>query len=448
MYDNKEHIEEVIELLQIDFEKFKEEFLELHPFDQAGIIVDLDDDAFKKIIGVITVEQVSNFFEYIEDEDYDEILDNMSIQFASKVLSDMAIDDATDILKSLSADKRKKYLSLMDHREVNDIRYLMKYQEDTAGSIMTTEYIEIGIDMVVKDAMKSLIANARDAETIYYIYVVNQKEVLQGVLSLKELILAKKDELIKDIMTDEVITVHVLDDQEAVAYTVKDYDLGAIPVVDNKNRLLGIITVDDVLDVLEEEKDEDYAKLAALSDSEFDAQSETVLSSIKSRLPWLVILLVVGGITSILLAQFEETLAVVPILTFFLPLILAMAGNTGTQSLAVTVRALSTNQFEERKDIYKHLLREIKTGFVNGLLVGILVFIFVFLVYNQAQIALVVSISLLVALTVATLSGALIPILMNAIKIDPAVAAGPFITTINDIIAVTVYLLLATRFIL
>jgi len=448
MYDNKEHIDEVLELLESNFEKFNEEFLELHPFDQAGIVVDLEDDQLKKIIQVFTPEKVSEFFEYIEEEDYDEILDIMSVKFASKMFGEMAIDDATDILKSMPVERRKKYLSEMDITDVEQIRYLMKYQEDTAGSLMTTEFIHVDVEFTVGQAMKTLIANARDAETIYYIYVVNQKDVLQGVLSLKELILATKDELIKDIMTDEVITTHVLTDQEDVAYQVKDYDLGAIPVVDNRNRLLGIITVDDVLDVLEEEKDEDYAKLAALSDAEFDVQTETVFDSIKSRLPWLIILLVVGGVTSILLAQFEETLAVVPILTFFLPLILAMAGNTGTQSLAVTVRALSTNQFEERKDTFKHLFREIKTGFLNGLLVGLLVFIFVFLVYSQVQIALVVAASLLVALTVATLSGALIPILMNAINIDPAVAAGPFITTINDIIAVTVYLLLATRFIL
>ncbi len=448
MYDNKEHIGEVISLLETDFSRFKDEFMDLHPFDQANIIVELEDEKLKQIISVLTPEKVSEFFEYIEKEDSNEILEMMSVKFASKVFEEMAVDDATDIFKSMKPERRKKYLTEMDLNDVEQIRYLMKYQEDTAGSLMTTEYIYVDVEMTVAKAMKQLLSNAREAETIYYIYVVNQKDVLQGVLSLKELILAKKDELIADIMTDEVISVHVLTDQEDVAYMVKDYDLGAIPVVDNRNRLLGIITVDDVLDVLEEEKDEDYAKLAALSDSEFDLQTETVLDSIKSRLPWLLILLVVGGFTSILLAQFEDTLKVEPVLTFFLPLILAMAGNTGTQSLAVTVRALSTNQFEERKDTFVHLLREIKTGFLNGSFVGVLVFLFVFLAFNQFYIALVVAASLLVALTVATLSGALIPIIMNYFKIDPAVAAGPFITTINDIIAVTVYLLLATRYIL
>jgi magnesium transporter len=261
-------------------------------------------------------------------------------------------------------------------------------------------------------------------------------------MSLREMILARKGQLIKDVMNQRIVSVKTSLDQEDVAEIFKDYDFTSLPVVDHLNRMLGIITIDDIIDVIEEEASEDYSRLAAISDVDIDIDTETVWMSAKKRLPWLLILSVLGFATSTIIAQFEDTITAIPTIALFMPMILGMAGNTGTQSLAVTVRGLNNNEFDSKSDIRKHLLREVGTGLLNG----VVTYGFLRLTgsSDSLKITEVVSLSILASLTVATLAGALIPIVINSFKIDPAIASGPFVTMIIDILALSVYFTLAT----
>jgi magnesium transporter len=429
-------------------EEFKSSFLDLHPYDQAEIFIELTPEERQKLYKILSSEEVSELFAYmIEDEDLVTIFDNMEDDYASELLSEMASDDAADIIQKLDKSDASNYLEMMDDEDQADIMELLHYEEDTAGSIMTNDFIEININDNIKQAMRKMINMANEAETIYSLYVTDDEGILVGVLSLKELITAKGDEKIIDIMTDDVIKVDVMEDQEDVAKTIQDYDFLAIPVVDKGNHMLGIITVDDLIDVVLEEAAEDYSKFAALGDSEFDVDTETVTKSVRKRLPWLIVLLLVGTITASISEFFVGTTSKLPILINYMPLILGMAGNTGTQALAVTLRGLTTEEFEERKDVFIHLFREVRIGLMNGFLMGATTFVYAYFIMGQPLlIGVLLGAVIVIALMIATFAGAVIPLLIELTGLDPAVASGPFITTINDVIAVSIYLGLATIF--
>ncbi len=427
---------------------FKSSFLELHPYDQAEIFDELSAEERQVLYRVLNSEEVAKLFAYIiEDENLVTIFDNMDDDYAAEILSELSSDDAADIIQRLDKSDATNLLEMMDDEDQADIVELLHYEEDTAGSIMTNDFIDIHVEDNVKTAMKKLIDKANDAETIYTMYVLDDKECLVGVLSLKELITAKGEELIKEIMTEDVIKVDVMDDQEDVAKTLTDYDFLALPVVDSGNHMLGIITVDDLVDVVLEEAAEDYSKFAALAESDFDTDTETVFKSVKARLPWLIILLLVGTVTASISKFFEGTTKTIPMLINYMPLILGMAGNTGTQALAVTLRGLATEEFEEKSDVVIHLFREIRIGLMNGLLMGLTTFAYSYFIMGQSfLIGVLLGVVIIVALMIATFAGAVIPLLIEMTGLDPAVASGPFITTINDVIAVTIYLGLATIF--
>ena len=445
-------INEIIKLFEANLEKqvLKEKLLEFHPYELSEAVMELDEKQRYRLYRTLNPDEICYTIGHMEIDDVLEIFGEMKPRYIVNIIQELDMDDAVDIMQALPEEERAGYLRLMDADHREKIKDLLKYKEDTAGSIMTTEYIEISVKDSVEKAMKKMIDQAVDAETIYTIYVVDSKNALVGTLSLRELILARKGEMIKDIMNQRIVSVKTSMDQEEVADIVMDYDFTSIPVVDNLDRMLGIITIDDILDVIEEEAAEDYSRLAAISDVEIDADTETIWMSSRKRIPWLLVLSVLGFMTSTIIAQFEDTLSVVPTIALFMPMILGMAGNSGTQSLAVTIRGLNDGEFDSKQDIIRHLIREIGTGLLNGLLIGIILFgvTYLFLTLTGSEHAFtiteVVSLSIVVSLTVATLSGALIPILINSIKIDPAIASGPFVTMIIDIIALSVYFALAT----
>jgi magnesium transporter len=448
---NNSYVEEIIELLQTKTqEEIHEQILSYHPYEVSETLVEMDSEDRIKFYSVFKGEDISEIISYLEIDDVLEFFEEMKPRYIANIIQDLDIDDAVDIMKALPEEERAAYLKLMTKENQEKIRSLFKYKEDTAGSIMTTEYIEISASDSVEQAMKKLISQAVDAETINTLYVTDTKNELVGTLSLREIILARKGQIIRDIMNARIISVTSIMDQEDVAEIFKDYDFTSLPVVDKLNRMLGIITIDDIVDVIEEEASEDYSKFAGISDVEIDNENETIWMSAKKRLPWLLILSVLGFATSTIIAQFEESLAVVPSIALFMPMILGMAGNTGTQSLAVTVRGLNNSEFDSKTDIRKHLVREVGTGLLNGLIIGAILFFvtwgFLLLTHNDNALLIteVVSLSILASLAVSTLSGALIPIIINSFKIDPAVASGPFVTMIVDILALTVYFTLAT----
>ncbi|PKG25559.1 magnesium transporter [Niallia nealsonii] len=424
---------------------FRKEFLELHPYDQASFFKELEKKTKERVFSYLSPNEMAYLFENLEMDDweYQELLATLIPSYVAEMLADMSADDAVDILNALEKDQAISYLAIMEKEAADNIKALMDYEEDTAGSIMTLEYISIPTDQTVASAMTILKREAPDAETIYYIYAVDKNKRLVGVVSLRSLIVSDNHVLIADIMQERVFSVGVSEDQEDVARKMRDYDFLALPVVDFQQRLLGIITVDDILDVLEEEASEDYSKFAAVSNMDFIDQHP--FSAAKKRLPWLIILLFLGMFTASLIGRFEETLNQVAILAVFIPLIGGMAGNTGTQALAVAVRGLATGDLE-KENKWKLIAREAGTGIITGLVCGVLVAVIVFIWQQDIYLGMLVGISILGTLIVATIAGAIIPIVMNKFKIDPAVASGPFITTINDIISIFIYFGMATMF--
>ncbi|MFQ3853575.1 magnesium transporter [Staphylococcus parequorum] len=432
-------------LLENHIDEFRNEFLAMHTYEQSEYFEDSNEEIRQRIFEVLSPEEVADFFEQLEiDEDeYESLFDTMDAEYASKVLEDMSYDNAVDIMNQLSKQKIVSLLTLMKREDAKEIKALLHYEEDTAGGIMTTEYISLKATMPVKEAMMHVKEQAPDAETIYVIFTVNDNKQLAGVLSLRDLIVAENDAYIEDIMSERVISANAADDQEDVAQKMRDYDFIAMPVVDYQDHLLGIITIDDILDVMDEEASEDYSRLAGVSD--VDATNDSIIKTARKRLPWLIILTFLGMITATILGSFEDTLSQVALLAAFIPIISGMSGNSGTQSLAVSVRNISTGEIYEQSK-FKVALRETGSGFLSGLICSILLFLIIMILYGQPILAVIVGASLTIAMTVGTLVGSMIPLVMDKLKIDPAVASGPFITTINDIVSMLIYFGLATSF--
>ncbi|WP_227395748.1 magnesium transporter [Jeotgalibacillus aurantiacus] len=447
--DNEQKVfdeELLISLLEEnDFDTFREEYFDLHPYDRAQFYFRLEPAQRVKIYEYLSPEEMGEIMENIDadDEDYEPLFAEMNPQYAADLLSHMYTDDAVDVLNELDKEQVASYLTIMDKESAEEIKNLLHYEEYTAGSIMTTEFVSIPEHSTVRSAMAILRNKAPGAETIYYTFVINEDRKLVGVVSLRDLITSDEDVLIKDIMSERVVSVSVGDDQEDVARTMKDYDFLALPVVDFQNHLLGIITVDDIIDVLEEEASDDYSKLAGVSD--MDSRDRTPLRAARKRLPWLIALLFLGMMTANLIGRFEDTLEQVAILAVFIPLIAGMAGNTGTQALAVAVRSIATGDIKDESKM-KLILREAGTGFITGSICGVIVIGIVYVWQDSLFLGVLVGISIFASLIVATLAGSLVPLVMHRFNIDPAVASGPFITTINDIISILIYFGIATSF--
>ncbi|MEW9501580.1 magnesium transporter [Jeotgalibacillus marinus] len=429
-----------------EIELFREEYFNLHPYDRAKFYLRLTPELRERIYECLSPEEMADVFENLDadDEDYEPILAEMNSQYAADMLGKMYTDDAVDVLNELNKDQMASYLTIMDDESAKGIKDLLHYEEYTAGSIMTTEFVSIPEHSTVRSAMAILRNKAPNAETIYYTFVINDEKKLVGVVSLRDLITSSDDTLIQEIMSDRVVSVSVGDDQENVARTMKDYDFLALPVLDFQGHLLGIITVDDIIDVLDEEASDDYSKLAGIYD--IDSKDRTSFRAAKKRLPWLIALLFLGMLTANLLGRFEATLEELATLAVFIPLIAGMAGNAGTQALAVVIRSIATGDIRE-ESTWKLIAREAGTGLITGTTSGILVIGIVYLSFDGSiYFGLLVGVSILASLIVATLAGSLVPLIMHKFNIDPAVASGPFITTINDLISILIYFGIATAF--
>ncbi|MCM3711201.1 magnesium transporter [Sporosarcina luteola] len=433
-------------LEQQDIKTFRDEYLMLHPYDRAVFYEKVEPGHRKTMYFFLSPKELAEIFETseIDEDEYKQFLQEMDTTYAAEMISQMFVDNAVDVLKELDKAQIASYLTLMNKEAAAQIKSLLHYEEYTAGSIMTTEYVSVPQNSTVRSAMTILRNEAPSAETIYYVFVVDEDNRLTGVVSLRDLIITDEDTLIQSIMNERVVSVLVSDDQEDVARMTQDYNLLAVPVVDFQQHMLGIITVDDVIDVLDEEASDDYSKLAAVSN--MDSFDKTSFEAAKKRIPWLIILLVLGMLTANLIDLFTDTISQVALLAAFIPLIAGTAGNSGTQALAVAVRGIATRDVEDESK-FKLLLREAGTGLITGLVCAIFVVGLIFIWKHEFIIALLVGAAIFVSIFVATISGSFIPLFMHRMKIDPAVASGPFITTLNDVISIIIYLGLATMFI-
>ncbi|UCZ53673.1 magnesium transporter [Bacillus shivajii] len=413
---------------------------ELHPYDIAKLYRELPDKHHFKFLTFLTSKQIADLMMELEPEMQKEVLQKLGIEKSSKIMDIMDNDDLADLLSEISEEKLDEYLSAMKREESNTVQQLMSYPPETAGGIMTNEFVWIRDYYTVREAVDKFKSFAELTRNIYYLYVINEDKKLVGVVSYRDLLLADVDEKIKGIMFNRVISVPVGTDQEEVAQLIQRYDFLAVPVIDENDVLKGIVTVDDIIDVFIEEANEDIEKLSA-SGKDIDFQTKATVASYR-RLPWLVLLLFIGLISGTILGQFEETLEAVVALIFFMPMIAGMTGNTGTQSLAVVVRGLVTNDLD-RKTVVKLLWRELNVGIIIGIACGVLIFI-LGMVWQGMMIGVVVGISLFATLIIGTMAGTIIPLLLYRFGIDPAVASGPLITTLNDIFSLLIYFGIAT----
>lgn len=417
---------------------------ELQPYDIAVLYKDLPEKHRHKFLLFLNPQQIAELIEELDHKYQHDILHRLGIEKSSTIMDLMQNDDLADLLNELSVEKLQEYLNAMKAEESLTVQHLMQYPPDTAGGIMTNRFVWIRSYYTVREAVDKFKVFAEYAENIYYLYVLNEKKELVGVVSFRDLLLADGNELIDNIMFNRVISVPIDMDQEEVATTIQNYDFIAIPVVNESNVMVGIITVDDAIDVVIEEANEDIERLSA-SGKDIDFETKAHVAAFR-RLPWLIFLLFIGIFSANIISNFADTLNKVVALSFFMTMITGMTGNTGTQSLAVVVRGLSTRDID-KKMVIRLLFRELGVGLLVGLINGILIALIAYIWQGSLVLGIVVGISLLASLIIGTLSGAVIPLILYRLKIDPAIASGPLISTLNDIFSLTVYFSLATAFI-
>ncbi len=439
---------------ELPLEEKRELLDQYHDYELAQTVLLLESSHLSKLPQLLSDSMLANILSQLDATDAVSILELFPIPSIPSILNAMEVDDLVDMIQAFEDHhKQMTYLSLIPTSKRHVVLNLLDYDDKVVGSIMNTTFVALQKTMTVKQAIKELVRVAPHTEFINNAYVIEDGKLI-GVLSLKEMMSHgnKPETLIEDLMTVNVKVVTPLTRNETALLEMQHYDFMLLPVVDEDMQMLGVVSFDDMAEILNEESDEDYSRLAGISDVNLEEEGETVKDSVKKRMPWLAILLVINLLTSSIIAVFEDVLVAIPVLALFMPLILNMAGNSGTQSLGIIIRLFATNQLVDQKEISKHLLKETITGFLNGLIIGVLLFLVVVGLRMMDgssfatvfPFALVISVSIFVALVVSTLAGATIPLFMKMIKVDPAVASGPFITTVNDIISLIIYFSLAS----
>ena len=420
--------------------KLLELFNELHHADIAEILEELSSEHTIYIIKLLDSEKTSDILMELDDDYREKILKNLSAKEIAEEVEELDTDDATDIISELPEERQRKVISKIEDKEHKaDIKELLKYDDNSAGGLMAKELIKVNENWSVTRCVKEMRLQASEVTRVHSIYVVDNNNKLLGRLSLKDLLVANPKSNIKSIYISKVDFVNVNDTGEHVASVMQKYDLGAIPVVDNNQKLLGRITIDDIVDLIKEEAEKDY-QLAAGITQDVDVD-DSIYKLSWARLPWLFLGLLGGIGAAAVMGGFEEVLLQYKILFYFTPLIAAMAGNVGVQSSAIIVQGLANNDIKD--SINNRLFKETLLSIVNGIILA--VFLFGFIVYWQDEInvALAISISLVVVIIVAGIVGTFIPLFLNKRGIDPAIATGPFITTSNDIFGILIYFLMA-----
>ena len=410
----------------------------LHFADIAEIIENLSVKNAQKLFKLIHEDQKSaSVLAELQDDTRKKIIETLSSkEIAENIINKLASDDAVDVLNELSDAKRKEVLSFLQNKDdVKKIQDLLLYSSDSAGGLMAKELIKVNENWSILQCLKEMRKQAESVKNVYTIYVVNDDNILLGSMSLRKLLITKKNTSIKDIINKNIISVKPSDTNESVANLMQKYNLVAIPVVDRKSRLIGRITVDDVMDIVKEEAEKDYQMASGLiEDIEL---SDSILENTRARIPWLIIGVFGGLFGAKLIDLFDLSSSNIE-LAFFIPLIAAMGGNVGVQSAAIVVQGLA-NETLKTKSIASKLLKEIKVSLINGLICSIIILSSTLLIGYSSQLSITVSISLLAVIIFAAFFGTFVPLVLNKYKIDPALATGPFITTINDIFGLLIY---------
>lgn len=420
----------------------------MKPYDIAAVFEELQDEKTPILFRILPKELAAETFVEMDDDTQEFLIHGFSDNELKEVVDELFVDDAVDLIEEMPANVVKRILRQADKDMRKQINELLKYPEDSAGSIMTTEFIKLRPDMTAEMAIKRIRRTGLDKETIYTCYITDENSKLIGISTVKDLLLSEDDELVREIMEENVIAVNTLDDQEKVAQMFSNYNFLALPVVDNESRLVGIVTIDDAIDVIQEEATEDIEKMAAVLPSDKPYMKTSVWGIYKKRIPWLLVLMLSATFTSAIISTFEGVLASVIVLSSFIPMITGSGGNAGSQASVSVIRALSLGEIEF-KSAFKVLWKELRVSLLCGITLAIANFIKLMIFDlngspNAFWIAFVVSLTLVGTIMMSKIVGSMLPLLASKVGFDPAVMANPLISTVCDSLSLLIYFAIAT----
>ena len=452
----KEHLALAVDFIEDLLSKGKyavvrEQMVDMEPADVALLLCEFPEDRLPILFRLLPKELAAETFVEMDNDQQELLIRSFSDTELQEVLDEMYLDDTVDLIEEMPASVVHRILRHCDPESRRTINELMKYPEDSAGSIMTTEFVSLTADMTVEDAFKRIRRTGIDKETIYLCYVVNDSRVLIGLVSVRTLLLSDEDDIISDIMESSIVCVNTLDDQETVSQMFSKYDFLAMPVVDQEHRLVGIITIDDAMDVMEAEATEDMEKMAAIMPSDKPYLKTSVLETFKARSPWLMLLMLSATFTGLIMTHFEDAMMACAILTSFIPMLSGTGGNSGTQASTAVIRALSLGEIRFR-DTFRVIWKEARVALLCGVCLAAANFVKMMLVdrWIMHNPPVTIAVGALVCLTLvcvvlcAKIVGCTLPILAEKLRLDPAVMASPFISTIVDALSLLIYFRIAT----
>lgn len=442
--DETKELDLVLEFLQNkQYTALRQHLCEMNEADIAAILEELEEAEMMKVFRILPKDLAADIFSYMEVENQQFIITSLSERDAASIINNLMADDATDLLEEMPANIVKKLLAAASPEARRDINHLLRYPESSAGSIMTVEYVDLKENLTVEQAIQKIRKVGVDSETINICYVLDSRRTLLGTVALRYLLLSPPDAVIGDIMHENVIAISTLMDQEEVARQFKKYDFTAMPVVDNENRLVGIITVDDVVDILEEEATEDIEKMAAIVPSDKAYMRTGVWETWKKRIPWLLFLMISATFTGKIITSFEDALSACVILTAYIPMLMDTGGNAGGQASVTIIRGMSLNEIEFR-DVFRVLWKESRVALLCGMTLAAANFVKLMLFDKVGlSVSAVICTTLVVTVLIAKVIGCSLPMLAKKLGFDPAVMASPFITTIVDALSLLVYFKIA-----
>ena len=439
-------IEEIKRLVETKkFTVLKNKLQGMNSADISEILDELEDkESVIIVFRLLPKEKAGMTFSHMESDMRQKLIQDLTDAELKGVLDELFMDDTVDLIEEMPSNIVPKILKAISKEDRKIVNELLKYPEDSAGSIMTTEFIDLKENMTAEEALKRIRKIATDSETIYTCYVLDEQRILKGIINIKDILLSKKETQIGSLMETNIISVNTVEDQEEVAKKFDKYDFYALPVVDYENRLVGIVTVDDAINVIQDEVEEDFEKMAAITPTEEGYFQMSVLKHAKSRILWLLILMLSAAFTGNILTQYENAFAAVPILVAFIPMIMGTGGNCGSQSSTLIIRGLATDEIK-LKDVFKVFWKEIRVAILVGIALAIVDTVRIMIQYQNIQLAIVLGITLIATVVVSKIIGCTLPLLAKRLKLDPAIMAAPLITTVVDVCSILVYFQVATH---
>ena len=440
-------LERVKELSSLkNYIELKKYLTSLDPADIAIFISELSAEEFVIVYRLLPKDIAAEVFVELDSDLEEKLINLFTDKELKEVLDELFLDDTADLIEEMPANVVRRIVKNINKKDRKIVNELLKYPEDSAGSIMTPEFIDFKVNMTMEEAFENLRKVGADKVNVYTGYVLTASRKILGKIDVKDMILADKDQSLKDIMDDNIITVNTLDDQEEVVKKFQKYDLIDLPVVDNEDRLVGIITVDDAIDVMQEEAEEDFEKMAAVAHSEDGYFKTTVFTHAKNRILWLLLLMISSAVTGAIITKYEVAFATLPILVSFIPMIMGTGGNCGSQASTLIIRGLATDEVK-LKDIGKVIWKELRISVLVGIILAIVNGIRIMIQYNDVRLSIIVGITLIITAVMSKLIGGMLPIIAKKLKLDPAIMAAPIITTIVDCCSVFAFFNIALIFI-